>query len=145
MRRLSSVATGLLVSATLAGAEAGAQSYAETVWGQLQTHYDFISERNFTPENYVVGRLRSGATDAWNLYFESGGHYVITGACDTDCSDLDLAVLDANGKTLIEDTATDDYPVVEFRPTASGQYTVEVEMYACSVEPCYFGFARFRQ
>lgn len=145
MRGFRLTAGALLAAGMLMSGGASAQSYADTVWEQLQSHYDFLSGRNFTPDNYVMGKLAQGRTDSWRLHFDGGRQYVVTGACDSDCNDLDLAILDDKGNSLVSDNETDDYPVLEFRPSSSGQYTVEVEMYACDVEPCYFGFAKFRQ
>lgn len=70
------------------------------------------------------------------------GEYLIVGACDTDCSDLDMAVI-MNGKVAGSDTATDDTPVVTLTVTRPTTLTIRVLMTACSSEPCRYGVAAF--
>ena len=65
------------------------------------------------------------------------------GVCDEDCSDIDLSLLDGYGNLVVEDIEVDDAPVIEFTVTASGDFTLGVEMYECSVEPCYYGVGLF--
>ena len=145
MRRLfagSVFALGLLVG----GAEQGnAQSYAQQVWSQLQRMHDVVGANDFTLQNYIVGHLAEGNTDSWTFTFRANTDYIITGACDNDCSDLDLTVKDSSGRVVEKDTTTDDVPVLRFRGGSNARYTVEVKMYACSSAPCYFGFGVFQK
>ncbi|MDX2275242.1 MAG: PPC domain-containing protein [Hyphomonadaceae bacterium] len=69
----------------------------------------------------------------------AGRAYLFQGACDQDCSDVDLEVLGPNGASLGQDVATDDRPVVAFTAPRAGEYTVRVWLAQCSVEPCYVG------
>jgi hypothetical protein len=89
--------------------------------------------------------MNQGATDRWTFRFDQGSEYGITGACDEDCSDLDIVVEDANGNVMASDEADDDFPVVFFTPRSGGNYTVNVKMYSCSQQPCYFGFGVFNR
>jgi hypothetical protein len=133
MRRLltgSLIAAALLVTSATQGE---AQSYAQQVWSQLQKAHD------------AVGHLGEGNTDTWSFPMRANTEYIITGACDTDCSDLDITIKDASGKVVEKDTTTDDVPVVRFTPGSNAKYTVEVKMYSCSSAPCYFGFGVFQK
>ncbi len=118
-----------------------AQSYIQPVWTQLQSGYTVAHEQqSYDMSNYVLGLLNSGDSDSWSLNFEVGRQYIITGACDNDCSDLDIKIMRSGGEILARDAETDDRPVVGFVPTASGVYTVEITMYSCSTSACGFGF-----
>jgi hypothetical protein len=73
------------------------------------------------------------------LRLEAGRAYLFQGACDQDCSDVDLEVLDPRGRSVARDVATDDRPVVGVEPTATGDYTVHIWLAQCSVAPCFAG------
>ncbi len=121
-----------------------AQSYAEQVWEQLQDDYDYFSEyEDYYLLNYVIGTLDEDAKDYWTWNLYTGDEYLITAACDYDCDDIDITIKDSYGNILQEDTRTDDQPYVEFSPSASGEYQIEIHMYSCSEEPCYYGFGIF--
>ena len=124
---------------------ASAQSYAQQVWDQLQRVYDIAAGEDYTLQNYIIGALNDDGTDSWTFPLDAGTSYLITGACDTDCSDLDIVVTDENGNTVAQDQTTDDIPVVQFTTRGSGRHTVEITMYACSANPCYFGFGIFER
>jgi hypothetical protein len=117
---------------------AHAQNYMDQVWEQLKAMHGSYSGSNV--RNYVVGKMGDDASDSWTFDFNSSVDYVIVGACDVDCSDLDISVIDMYGNVLVEDAASDDHPIVNFEPSGSGRYTVKVAMYSCSADPCYFGF-----
>jgi len=46
--------------------------------------------------------------------------------------------MDRNGNELDSDTEVDSFPMLSVTPSAAGMYTVRVEMFECSVEPCFF-------
>jgi hypothetical protein len=120
------------------------QDYVNQVWNQLQGDYvDYVEDDDFLLKNYIVGALNSGRTDSWTFTLNQGTGYAITGACDQDCTDLDIVVQNASGNVVASDELDDDYPIVEFTPSSTGPYTVKVTMYTCSEEPCYFGFGIF--
>ncbi len=123
------------------------QSYAQQVWDQLQSHYTTISELGgeYALQNYVMGSIGAGEDDLWTFYFVEGTEYIISAACDNDCTDIDVKILNEDGGVVQEDTKDDDPPIVVFTPKVSASYKVEVKMYTCSEEPCYFGFGIFRR
>jgi hypothetical protein len=136
------VALALLVS----NADQGhAQAYAQQVWTQLQKAHEIVGGDDYNLQNYIVGQLAEGNTDSWTFTFKANTDYIITGACDNDCTDLDLTVKDTSGKIVEKDTTTDDVPLLRFRGGSNSRYTVEVKMYACSSGPCYFGFGVFQK
>ena len=66
---------------------------------------------------------------------------MIAAECDMDCSDIDMWLYDASGNMIDEDVLEDDFPILEVTPTSSAQYSVRIEMFACSIEPCGFQIA----
>lgn len=119
------------------------QSYADTVWTQLQEWYEDYNEDGYAVENYVVGKLDEGETDSWSFWLEGGNDYTIIGVCDEDCGDIDLAIYDDGDALVDEDVLDDDYPIISASPLSDELFTVDVDMYECDVEPCYFGIAIF--
>ena len=66
--------------------------------------------------------------------------YRIVGACDDDCSNLDLELIDVStGGVVASDMLQDDFPVVDFTPQANGRYIVRLLMQTCTVAPCFAG------
>lgn len=131
-----------LVALALLPARAEAQSYANEVWKQLETVYEKMAEKKYDSRNYIIGRMADDATDTWTLTFEKGRSYQIMGVCDSDCSDLDITLLDGETK-LEEDLLDDDVPIVSFEPKRTMQVAIRVSMAACSDSPCYFGIGIF--
>ncbi len=136
-------AAGLFLSASASHAEA--QSYAQTVWSQLQGAYQHVNQNDYKLKNYIVGRLDASESDRWSFYLTAGKSYMVIGACDEDCSDIDMTVEDESGNVVAEDYAVDDVPVLRFTPSSSGRFTVDTSMYDCGASYCYFGFGIFEQ
>jgi hypothetical protein len=84
------------------------------------------------------GSLAQGQT--WNVPAElhAGVDYRVLAVCDRDCADLDLVVFDNNGQQVAQDTTTTSQPVVAVSPVYSANFTVQVQMFNCSVAPCYY-------
>jgi hypothetical protein len=57
--------------------------------------------------------------------------------CDASCSDLNLRLL-KDGRTLDEDVADDDAPVMMLKDFPGGLVTVRVEMRGCSASTCAY-------
>lgn len=91
------------------------------------------------------GRLADDASETMMVSMQVGYTYRVIGACDNDCSDLDIVLRYENGEEIISDVLTDSFPIVDFEPRTSGQYQVEVRMYECSVSPCRYGVMVLRK
>lgn len=128
---------------------ANAQSHADLVWDQLKRAYSAAEEAGFGVRNYIVGKLDDDETDSWTIHLYGGNRYVVTGACDADCEDIDIQILNASGVEIARDNDRDndmdDLPVVEVKPRSSGRFSIRVTMYKCTVDPCYWGIALFYQ
>ena len=76
----------------------------------------------------------------FNIALTAGAGYTVIGACDGDCTNVDIELIDATtGGVVASDMLPDDYPVVNFQPTANGNYIVRLLMQQCSVAPCFAG------
>ncbi|MGF1515756.1 MAG: hypothetical protein ACFB5Z_18930 [Elainellaceae cyanobacterium] len=95
-------------------------------------------------DRYIdTGGLGETESHQWDLQLDVGQDYVITAVCDSDCADLDLVWYES-GSEVARDTESDAYPILAISPEV-GTQQVEVTMYGCEVEPCYYGFSIFRQ
>jgi hypothetical protein len=87
----------------------------------------------------VYGRLAEKGTTSHQMDVVNGNDYALVGACDNDCSNLDMRIYDPAGTVLLEDVANDDTPVLTFTAHTGGRYRIEVMMAACSRNPCFYG------
>ena len=133
----------LIAGLSFLSSGAHAQSYADAVWVSLQDWYENYSDLGYSVENYVVGKLDEDQSDTWTFVLAGGNDYTIIGVCDEDCGDIDLTLLDDRGDVIDEDVLEDSYPIVSASPRRDAAYTIDVDMYKCDVEPCYFGMAIF--
>lgn len=86
-----------------------------------------------------VGSLDDAEHEDLTVELEAGAEYYLMGACDEDCSDVDLALYNRSGGLVAEDVEEDDYPVLRLEPARAGTYTIRATMAACSEEPCRYG------
>lgn len=89
----------------------------------------------------TVGPLNTEESESLVIQLQFGTTYEIVGACDEDCSDLHLLLSTASGNDMAVDRASENLPVLRFRPRVSGSYRVRVTMAACRVNPCWCGVA----
>lgn len=87
----------------------------------------------------VYGNLNDDAQATHEMTVVGGNQYVLFGACDNDCSDVDLKIYDVSGSLQMQDVAVDDTPVLTFTANSSGKYRVVVAMATCRTNPCYYG------
>jgi len=87
----------------------------------------------------VYGSLRDDETATHSMDVVGGNSYALMGACDNDCTDVDLKIFDEKGVLLMQDIAVDDTPVLTFQASGSGRYRVQVIMATCNRNPCYYG------
>lgn len=111
--------------------------YQDTFGGTLVRNLDYT-------DGLVA--MRVGDLHVFERYLTGGVEYRFIGACDNECDDLDLMLLDANGAPVldsegapIQDVLVDNYPVVVFTPPSDGAYLLQLSMFTCSAEPCYAG------
>ncbi|HEX2203047.1 MAG TPA: hypothetical protein VHG91_07105 [Longimicrobium sp.] len=138
IKRLALCAAAL---ATLATAAAAPQDpWAEQVRRILTEGGKELENNGFSlTQRIYTGALDEGATETVELPLEAGTEYYIVGACDQDCTDLDMTLMDASGRQLDIDTQPDDFPIVHVTPARAGTFRAVVSMATCSEAPCRFG------
>ena len=117
--------------------------YQDTFGGTLVRNLDYIDG---------VVAMRRGDAHVFERHLSAGVEYRFIGACDNECEDVDLLLLDQTGAPILNaegepvaDQLVDNYPVVVFTPPADGVYLVMLAMYACTAEPCYAGMRILEQ
>jgi hypothetical protein len=142
MRRPAVITTTLLAVAMLGigmlPTSAQAQSHADLVWRQLNNHFTRESRDGYGSRNYIIGRMNDDASDSWTMSLPGGNTYKIIGACDADCSDLDIEIYEGE-KVIVRDVLVDDVPIVTFNVASTSQIRIKVLMASCSADPCFFG------
>jgi hypothetical protein len=96
----------------------------------------------------LVGQPYSGSLaqgQSWNVPAQlvAGYDYRVLGVCDRDCADLDLVLFDSAGRQVSQDTTTSSQPVVGVQPSYNDNFTIQVQMYNCSIAPCYYALALY--
>ena len=141
-----SLMAALLILCTVAAlwpSTAKAQVYVDLVWEQLKAVQEVAAAGGYGTQNYIIGNLSEGQSDAWTITLYGGYDYMILAACDGDCQDLDIRLYDANGNVIDSDTTEDSVPTITGTVAETARFTIEVDMYECSSGPCYFGFGVF--
>jgi hypothetical protein len=122
----------------------GDENPQQIIVAQLQQAQSALAAQGYQ----MVGQPFSGGLQpgqTWDIpaQMSVGYEYLIVGVCDRDCSDLDLRLFDGNGGLIVEDTSTTSQPTVGVIPTSTGNFNVQVHMYACTVAPCYYAVALY--
>lgn len=136
---LSLTACGGSRAATTSGS--GTSQYTRQVQGYLANIASAAEKQGFTRVvgGPVFGSLDDDEKSSHEMTVVAGVDYVLFGACDNDCTDVDLIVYDQNNRLVKRDILADDKPVVMFTAARSAKYRIEVVMAVCSTEPCRYG------
>ena len=86
-----------------------------------------------------ITSMQPGHDYRWQVNLQGATQYRILGACDNECTNVDIELIDGSGAVVASDKAPDDKPVVNFTPASPGQYIVRVILQTCTVGPCYVG------
>ena len=147
---MSSPRVALLFAIVLVSGCGGSRSVSSTgtsgnYTAQVQGYLDHL-ETNAMNQGFrrraagpVFGSLDRGSRESHEMTVSGGTSYVLFGACDNDCTDVDLRIHDTNGNMIMQDVAADDRPVLLFTARSSGRYRVDVVMASCSANPCRYG------
>lgn len=121
------------------GRASSAESWEEQVIGFLEMGEELLQDEGFSrTHEYETGTLGRGDSETIRLRLDAGVTYMLMGACDTDCDDVDLRIFAPGGKLLDSDAASNDFPVLSITPTVSGEYSVRVTMARCDTSICYY-------
>lgn len=107
-------------------------------WGAQDYTCATPSTLNATTMNLTAGK-RTRVVIVWDNDPAYSGYASRPGA------DLDLAIVNAAGTVVASSTMFDNtYEIVDFTPSASGNYTLRVSRFRCNYNPRYLGWAWFR-
>lgn len=114
----------------------------EALVGQYLDHAAQNGARGFTRTagiNDAIAPLQPRGQHDFSANLRGGVSYRIIGACDNECTDLDLELRDAAGAVVASDVAPTDFPIVNITPPADGAYSVRIILKTCTIAPCYVG------
>ena len=133
--------TAILAAAAIAAPApiVGQTAYEEQVLDILSSVSGVALDQGYSAAGgKIVSSLRESQSEDQYLDLVGGLDYVVVAVCDVDCSDIDLRLYDPSGSEVASDTQTDDVPVLELSSVRGGRYRLEVGMYDCDTEPCYY-------
>lgn len=143
MRPSQSLSAGLAFVAVLLALPAAAaaqNAYADQVQGYLDEFEARVLDQGYTLEGEAVGWMMDGA-EGGTIVDLPAGSYVVLGACDDDCSDIDLAVARVDDQAdLGADREMDSFPIVEFTLAERGSVLIGITMPECDTARCYAGY-----
>lgn len=136
MHRLAAAAIAALALTGAAGTasaqDATGAALVDYVFSELEAQF------GIAPASRATGRLAAGASTTGTFTVTSGAAYIVIGACDEGCSDIDLVVRDSSGNEVGRDEEDDDAPMVVIPAGSGGRYTFEAQMVTCTSN-CHFG------
>lgn len=136
----------LLMAAVFAPVPLAAQGHREVVTVQLDATNTLMVAQGYARDVLAissgaqVGLMPAGGVIYLTIELEEGSRYLINGACDYDCTDLDLHLLDAEGDVVAEDIEMDDIPLLDFVAPAGRSFLLGISMASCSDDYCFFGY-----
>lgn len=142
MRGVAAWLGGLFGAACLFGGAAFAQDYPALVRGYLDTGMAAHAEHGYHAERGqrdLSASLRLEGAQIWTIDLRGGENYRVYGACDSDCSDVDMELYGPDGALVDRDVGIDDTPYVQVTPQRGGRYYVRMWLASCTAEPCYVG------
>ena len=144
--RLFFLMCSLALTALLAAPASAQNTYTQQVTRYLDGARSTLRGEGYTRVRaYTTASMGDDDERTFTFSLVRNRDYVISGACDNDCSDLDFTLTDNNGNVIDTDMATDDAPVVRVTPARNGTFSLRVTMASCTSDPCYYGFGIFRQ
>ena len=143
----STLAAGFALAIIAAPAAAQCDTdneYMDVVRQQAIAAGSTFGEEGYSLVQVLCGSLNEDAESAYDTSIGQGSEVAWVAVCDQDCDDIDLRLFDNRGNLLASDTEVDDFPIVTYGPGgAMTGMKIEVGMYSCSVEPCYYAIAMF--
>jgi hypothetical protein len=94
-------------------------------------------------EQVQMGSLRQGQQTTYRVDFAQNREYALVALCDADCRDIDLVLLEPDGREMVADRDLTDQAVIRVPSSHKGEHYLRVTMPACSVNPCRFGIGVF--
>jgi hypothetical protein len=140
----------LVLCSVLSMSLAVATASSDQVESNLQSRTDYWTNDEHdwvkvSPDQRKTGALKKAASGKVTFSLLKGKDYLFLGACDDQCSDLNLKLYDTSGKQIDIDTDDDEIPILEVTPDKDSVYTVNVSMADCSeAAGCGYGVDLYR-
>jgi hypothetical protein len=116
------------------------QSLITNIDGLLDQMQDQLGGTPMAGWTDQIVPMEPGSDHRQNVSLTAGTAYRIVGACDGDCTNFDIEVIDVStGGVVASDMLPDDWPIVNYTPPANGQFIVRSLMQTCNVAPCFAG------
>lgn len=93
---------------------------------------------------FMGGLLKVGKQAETSIPLKGGTEYAFIGGGDDDAGDLDLYLVDPNGKIVERDVDDDATPVVTFKAPADGQYRILLKLAEGQAKSSFCGYATMR-
>jgi hypothetical protein len=117
-----------------------------TILGKVHNRDAELAKDGFHPvAEAVEGMLGNDQGETHTVQLEQGVNYRIAGACDKDCTDLDMSVVDPAGNPIASDLERDPLPDISFKVSSPGTYHLGVHMVHCSTAPCNYRYRLYAQ
>ncbi|MFO7893642.1 MAG: hypothetical protein R6U63_07910 [Longimicrobiales bacterium] len=137
-RPLAALATAALVASPATGT--AQNPYAEQVTAYLDEVEESTLSEEYVLEGESEGWMISGAEGATILRLPAG-RFMVIGACDDDCSDIDLIVSRMDTEQLLDsDREIDAFPVLDFSLDQEADVVIGTSMPDCSTARCYAAY-----
>ena len=135
-----------LVASLVAPAFARAQSrWERQVADYVQRTATALGRQGLKPTGAPqVGALWVDESVWFSVTLRAGVPYALVGACDNDCSELDLALYGGAHNEITTDRSS-AMPVVRVTPPETLRYRVKVTLTGCRVSPCWYGIAVYQR
>ena len=139
--------TLLMISYAINFAFAETDSNIMLIAAQMALAESTSEKAGYTRSNHKreFDKLNSGETDSFSVNLRQGYQYKIMGVCDKDCKDLDFKLFDDNGNQVSSDSSADSMPIVDVAPKWSATFKLQVNMYSCTRNPCFYGLTVMRK
>jgi hypothetical protein len=118
-------------------------------WDALFTMVIETASEMFAADGYAYagfaheGELAEGASEDVAVRLGPGLDVILSGMCDGDCDNLDLALYDSSGNEVASDFEMDGFPILTVSPATSGVYRLRVIMADCRMAPCRYAVQPF--
>lgn len=143
MLRHTLLAAAAAAAVAITPTTASADRFQDQVSVQMLSRLAVAAAGGFSLTDPVqFGALRQGDAVTFTLTLDRNREYILAASCDTDCRDLDISLVEPDGRESLADRGADDQPSLVVRGHG-GTHTIRVTMARCSAGPCRFGVGVF--
>lgn len=137
MKLFARVLAGAILFAGMGAASAQQQSVNAYVRAMVE---DFADPAEILVDDIQLEELKVGQSTEWVFEIDPDTTYYVYGACDDDCSDIDLYAHDADEAEVDADEEDDATPIMIILPGESGdELHVVAQLVDCATETCVVG------